>query len=119
MEARSPVDEQVLRQLQTLGAQIGSDVLQEVIGLFMSITPPLRKDLQEAINRQDFGEIGRLAHKQRGSVVNLGAVNLAKLLKDLEYAANDEQVEKIDELGGEVETEFNRVTTTLQQHWII
>ena len=119
MDAESPIDEQVLRQLQTLGTQIGSDVLQEVISLFMSITPPLRKELQQAIDQQDFDAISRLAHKQRGSVVNLGAANLARLLKELEYAANDRQLKKIDTLGGEVETEFSRVTTTLQQHWVL
>lgn len=60
-------------------------MIQKLIQKFGECAPPLIKDIETAWQRQDWSEVGRLAHTLRGSIGSLGGERAANLLKEIEH----------------------------------
>ncbi len=81
---------------------------KEVIGLFLSDTPPRLEALANAVADQDAGALARAAHALKGGASNVGAQAIQQHADALEAAAKEEmpadaekRVEKLRELWEE------------------
>ena len=75
-----------------------ADIVDQLVDLFLSSTPPLLDELQTAADAGDRDELGRVAHKLKGSCQNIGATFMATLCRSIE--ADDGDVRgTVDELG--------------------
>jgi PAS domain S-box-containing protein len=66
-----------------------ADVAPQLVELFATTTPPLVEEMSAALDRDDADELGRAAHKLKGSCQNIGATFMASLCRRLETGAPD------------------------------
>jgi HPt (histidine-containing phosphotransfer) domain-containing protein len=60
------------------------EIADRLVALFADTTPPLLEQLTNAVHADDDEQVRRLAHKLKGSCQNVGAVEMAKLCRQLE-----------------------------------
>jgi histidine phosphotransfer protein HptB len=90
-ETAFPVlDESVLSELQTLGA----DVVAEIFALFVTDVPTRLAKLQQAIDARSGDAILREAHGLKGSALAVGAARLANLCLAIEHDAREGQLDR-------------------------
>ena len=90
-ETAFPVlDESVLSELQTLGA----DVVAEIFALFVTDVPTRLAKLQQAIDTRSGDAVLREAHGLKGSALAVGAARLANLCLAIEHDAREGQLDQ-------------------------
>lgn len=79
-----------LLALNTL-KQLPKPILPRLINLFMSTTPDLITEIQQAAAKNDLAVMANAAHKLKGSCLSLGAEQMAAICKELQEKgeAND------------------------------
>ncbi len=85
------------------------NIANKLIGLFKTDTPKTIDELESAINENKVEEAGLLAHKLKGSVANLGGIELADLAKSIEQAGKSEKLEEVKELWPQVRPQYNKL----------
>ena len=77
------LDSGVLSDIRRLGAEDSTDVLGDLIGLFLDSTPPEMASLLDAVDARDLDGVEACAHKLKTSSANVGAVRLSDALNDV------------------------------------
>jgi HPt (histidine-containing phosphotransfer) domain-containing protein len=67
----------------------GSDIIKEMITIFISQTEEYIVDMQKLLKDKDYTALGKLAHKAKSSVAIMGMNDLAADLKSLELLTKD------------------------------
>jgi len=62
-------------------------LIAEMIDIFTSQIGEISEDMQNALEKQDWENLGRIAHKAKSSVAIMGMTDLAAALKELEINA--------------------------------
>jgi CheY-like chemotaxis protein len=65
------------------------DIVDQLLDLFLSSTPPLLEELREAVDAGDDDALRRTAHKLKGSCQNIGATFMATLCRSIETGEGD------------------------------
>jgi two-component system, sensor histidine kinase and response regulator len=65
------------------------DIVDQLLDLFLSSTPPLLAELREAVDAGDDDAMRRTAHKLKGSCQNIGATFMATLCRSIETGEGD------------------------------
>jgi two-component system, sensor histidine kinase and response regulator len=65
------------------------DIVDQLVDLFLSSTPPLLDELRDAAAGDDHDELRRAAHKLKGSCQNIGATFMATLCRSIEAGEGD------------------------------
>lgn len=81
--AADVLDSEVLAEIRQLGAEDSTDVLADLIGLFLDTTPPEIAALLDALDARDLGGVEAAAHKLKTSCANVGAMRLSNALHDI------------------------------------
>ncbi|MGL5987767.1 MAG: response regulator [Burkholderiales bacterium] len=79
----------VAQALAELEAQLGREVLPDVIALALGMTRELQPQLLPLLQQQDGDGLARAAHKLKGTVAQIGADDAARALKTLELSARN------------------------------
>ena len=108
----SPLDRQLLAQIQDLDASGTGEVFRELLELFRTHSRDQLVDLREAAAAGDGAAMKRIAHRLKGSASNIGAVAMAALCGKLEARAADDNVSAATVVRG-IEAEFNRAEEAL------
>jgi two-component system sensor histidine kinase/response regulator len=89
------------------------DIVDQLVDLFVSSTPPLLEELRAAHDGDDRDELRRAAHKLKGSCQNIGATFMATLCRSLETAedAIGERLAELDGAFGPTEAAIRRALT--------
>jgi histidine phosphotransfer protein HptB len=95
-----------LRDLQTKGKP---DVVERVIKIYLENTPKTMEVLADAVNECKSEVIRKSAHTLRASNANLGAMEAARLCKELEHAGRDNDLFLAPEIFKKLEKEFKDV----------
>jgi len=85
------------------------EMLQEMLGDFVSINQDVVDDLMRAIEAGKGDDIRSHAHKLKGSAGTAGAKRLAEAAKALEKCTNDEDAGDVAAFAQTLESEFNAV----------
>jgi Amt family ammonium transporter len=108
-DAPSPLDfDQVLERC-------AGDVafLTEMLGKFARRLSEDLDQIERAVDRQDVGEVSRLAHALRGSAATVSACSLARTAGELEELARAEHLEGIAQVVASLQHEARRFSTAL------
>jgi two-component system sensor histidine kinase/response regulator len=106
-----PVDLSVLEDLRELG---GSELLVELVELFLDDVPLRLEALLEAIEDDDALSVKRVAHTLQGSCGNMGAASMVTICTELQEAGESGDLARAPELLGWLEAEFGRVRQSLE-----
>ncbi|MEZ5977236.1 MAG: Hpt domain-containing protein [Planctomycetota bacterium] len=111
--SENPIDHSVLEEIRSLAGDGGTDLLAELIGMFLEETPVRLRGIHEAIDRDDLVEVERIAHALKSSSGNLGALLLASMCREIEASCREGQVDDVKSLVERSRTEFERVRAAL------
>jgi HPt (histidine-containing phosphotransfer) domain-containing protein len=78
------------------------DIVDQLVDLFLTSTPPLLDELRDAADSGDDAELRRAAHKLKGSCQNIGATFMARLCRSIETGEGDLH-RTVAELGAALE----------------
>ena len=83
-----------------------SELLAELVGLFLETVPERRAELGEAVARADARTVERVAHSLKGGLASLGAGPAAALAAELERLGAQARVDAWPEAVGRLEAEL-------------
>lgn len=98
--------------LQRLGDD--TELLLDIIGIFLEVTPPTVERLGCAVHDTDFATAVELAHELKGASANLGAVELRRQANLLEMSARQRLTGQVAEHLVLLQQEFARVVADLE-----
>ncbi len=111
-EDKAPVDAAALERLRRdLGE---SDVLPQLVEIFVSHTPGRLDDLRGAVESGDTIETRKVAHALKGSAQTLAAARMAALCRDLELRAGGDSLDGAPELTELIHAAFAEARDALQ-----
>jgi two-component system, sensor histidine kinase len=111
-ETSVPVlDESVLSELRTLGA----DVVAEIFALFVADVPSRLAKLQQAIDDRSREGVLREAHGLKGSALGIGASRFASLCAVIEHDAREGHLDQATLRASKLEGEFAEVRIVLRE----
>ena len=119
-EAGQPAPWTVPSALDELWVAGQSDVVLELVQLFLSDTADRLGRLREALGHSDFGEVRRMAHSIKGSCSQMGEDLMARLGKQLEDTAKAESHEEsrnvLERLQRQFEASSRAMRVFLEKH---
>lgn len=111
VDTSEPVlDEHVLSELQTLGA----DVVAEIFDLFVADVPTRLAGLQRALEDRSCDGVLREAHGLKGSALGVGARRLARICAAIEHDARAERLDRAKDRSSRLEPEFAEVRVAMR-----
>ncbi|MCB0191892.1 MAG: response regulator [Anaerolineae bacterium] len=78
------VDQSILQEFQEAMGEEGSEMVAELIEIFLQETPSILVQLEEGFTNKNPEAIKKAAHALKSSSANVGALALSKLCKELE-----------------------------------
>jgi CheY-like chemotaxis protein/HPt (histidine-containing phosphotransfer) domain-containing protein len=109
------LDRGALAGLRELQLEDGSDILEELIEMFVADVPPQLVALQEALEAGDGQFVERIAHALKGSSGNMGAVRMAALCTELEEMGRSGELAAAPGLVFRLADEFGRVRAVFEE----
>ncbi|MBU0499465.1 MAG: PAS domain S-box protein [Gammaproteobacteria bacterium] len=88
--AQPPIDE---AYLQGLIADLGEEVLREMLGQFMADLDQRQQDVEQGVAEGRFADVARIGHSLKGVAGTLGLRALQGVAADLDQAARDQNTE--------------------------
>ena len=113
LTASAAVDMKVLKAFEALQADDGSDLIVELIDLYLQDAPGRLKEIKEAAVANDWVRLKRAAHNLKGSSSNLGVRQVADICEKLEEAVSPESFEKVEALVQLLEYKFDKARQAL------
>jgi len=110
------IDQTVLDELRVYQREGGPDIIGDLIGLFLSDTPPRLTDLSSQIEAGDAAGIASAAHALKGSSAQLGAMHLSALCREVELFGRSHDsgdLSGVAILAEQVFAEYGRVERAL------
>ena len=111
----SVLDESVMTAIRSLGASDEPDVYAEVAGLFLIDVPVHLLALAAAIAAADSESVWRIAHRLRGSTLEMGVVRMARLCGEIEHAARAGSLADATDQAEHLDREFATARAAMYQ----
>jgi CheY-like chemotaxis protein/HPt (histidine-containing phosphotransfer) domain-containing protein len=96
----------VTARLKEFQLEVGEQVANSIVELFLEDSLARLDLLQKAVERKDFADLKREAHGLKGSSGNVGAKRLADLCAELEIKAHTEDLIEVIVLLAKIEAEM-------------
>ena len=109
----SVLDRLTLEAIREMGGEDGDFVLNNIIQMYLETTPPYLQQIETAIATSDPDSLRRAAHSLGSSSATLGAMNFAKLCKELENLARSGPITTAEKLFFPLQTEYEKVKIAL------
>ena len=107
------LDKDRVRELQEL-ASGDSQLLQELVDLFLSNAPELLQQMRRAAEDEDATALGKAAHTLRGSSGQMGALRMQELCNTVQALATTGSLVGVESLLAEVSAAFERAVSELK-----
>ncbi|MGH1484684.1 MAG: response regulator [Cellvibrionaceae bacterium] len=89
-------------------------IANKLIDLFKTDTPKTISELEEAISHEKAEEAGLLAHKLKGSVGNLGGIELAELAHKIESAGKGQNLDEVKALWPMIKPNYEKLLNKIE-----
>lgn len=109
------VDHDLVLSLRSLGDGDGSEMVVELIRVFIEDALQRVEALRNALAAEDWETMRRTAHSIKGSAANLGARPLVELARRMEQMVAENKHKDLPGLVSGIEAEVNRVHVELHQ----
>ena len=103
------LDSSALSNIASLNRGGSSENVDEIIKIYLDITPKYLADLRSAINASDVLSTERTAHKLKSSSATLGAMKLAAQCRDLEHLAHEKTLDYALLHLSQIESSFEKI----------
>jgi HPt (histidine-containing phosphotransfer) domain-containing protein len=90
-------------QTMTELRSVMGDTLNEVVEVYLEITPGQIRDLDEAIRSKDADRVFNIAHKMKSSSSSIGATGLAAMAEKIELVAREGSINGTADMFRELE----------------
>jgi len=80
----SLLDQNVIGRLKELNEKVEKGFFGEVVNMFLTQAPALMNEMIIYCNDKRYDKMGQLAHKLKGSALNIGAKAMAELCREIE-----------------------------------
>src|SRR5258708_15548373 len=107
------VDMELLNAFEELQSDDGSDLIVELIDLYLKDAPQRMLAIREAALANDWVLLKRAVHNLKGSSANLGVRQVAQTCKELEGIECEHSPEVVGELLQQMDNEFARASEAL------
>lgn len=108
------LDGDTIAQLRALDETGENRIFGKVVGIFLENTPGQLRQLQKHIAAQDFTGITLVAHSLKTGAANVSALSLSSLLRDIEIAACNEDLQACTKTMDEVTALYEDVSSALR-----
>jgi HPt (histidine-containing phosphotransfer) domain-containing protein len=119
------LDFEVLKGFEKVKSDDGSDILIELIDLYLQSTARAIHTMQTAAAANDWNVVKRAAHTVKGTSSTLGLHRIAKTCREIESASSS-ATNQIDALMGQLELRFREAESALAterdrraRNWVI
>jgi len=109
----SVLDLRALQAIREMGGEDGDFILNNIIQMYLETTPPDLQQIETAIATGNPDSLRRAAHSLGSSSATLGAINFAKLCKELENLARSGSIITAENLFLPLQTEYETVKRAL------
>ncbi|NIA57006.1 response regulator [Massilia sp. TW-1] len=110
---RDVINRAALDKIRALSRERGDALVQKVIAAYVDDAPQQLRQLQDAIDGLDTGNVRRIAHTLKSASANVGAEALAAMCKALEHLGRADTTEGADAILTDMEHEFQAVRHSL------
>jgi HPt (histidine-containing phosphotransfer) domain-containing protein len=107
------VDLELLNAFEELQSDDGSDLIVELIDLYLEDAPQRIRAIREAAVATEWVLLKRAAHNLKGSSANLGVQQVAETCKKLEGLERDQSTKGVEFLLQQMDHEFSRASEAL------
>jgi CheY-like chemotaxis protein len=113
--ADSSIDEAALNNIRSLQREGQPSILDKVINIYFETSPGLIKSIHESLGGgvEASEDVQRAAHTLKSASANLGALELADVCKQLEFAAKEKRLSDFSPLLDQIEDLYPRVCEAL------
>lgn len=98
----------------TMLKDVMEDGFNELINMYVSDSQARIDALKSTVAANDCESVRREAHSLKGSSGNIGAGIMAELAKQVEQKGRDEDLNGVDDLLSQIETEYQSIKVTLE-----
>ena len=102
-----------LQAIREMGGEDGDFVLNNIIQMYLETTPSYLQQIEAAIATGDPDSLRRASHSLGSSSATLGALNFAKLCKEVENLARSGSIAPAENLFLPLQTEYETVKRAL------
>lgn len=114
-DAPQAINRATLEALRELDPNGGTDLVKEVLGLFLGTTPKTLAELRRAIAEGNGKAMGQAAHALKSSAANVGAENLSLGYRKLEKLGRENRINDARMLSDVVAAEHDRAMAALRE----
>jgi HPt (histidine-containing phosphotransfer) domain-containing protein len=107
------VDMKLLNAFEALQPDDGSDLVLELIDLYLEDAPRRILEMREAALAKEWVLLKRAVHNLKGSSANLGVLQVAETCKKLEGIGCEHSPKSVGELLEQMDQEFARASAAL------
>ena len=104
-----------LTTLREIGAEVGTDLVANVLQAFVSAPEDYLHSIERAIEARDAQKLGRAAHSMKSSAANFGADALATVYSKLESLAREGSMDASQELLEDLRREHAAVVARARE----
>lgn len=95
--------------------QVGEDFVIKLVEVFSQEAPKLIAKIKDAAEKQRGSELAELGHKLKGMCLNVGAMALSRLGRDIEHNAGKDNDDIVEILVKDVDTIFEKTLSTMKE----
>ncbi len=108
------VDQSSIQRLMDIGKQTDPGFLQQVLDMFMKQAPADIDEIKKALDAGDFTTLWKMAHKLKGTSLNIGALRLSAVCREIEKKGRNLETNGLLGLVMQLETDYKSTITELK-----
>src|SRR2546430_5582843 len=112
--AGEAVDLAVLRAFEEMQSDDESDLIVELIDLYLEDAPVRLKEIRDAIAESDASLLKQATHSLKGSSSSIGVLHVAEICKKLEQMDCNESLPRVEAIAQLLEFKFAKASEELQ-----
>ena len=112
------LDQKILKELSDLGSPEKPDILDKLLNLYMDKMPLQIEKLYQANIERKPEELFKISHNIKSNSATIGAMQLAKLAKELEFLGRSGSTENAEYLVKEISTNYQQLEPLLKNYLI-
>lgn len=113
--SKAVISKEVEMRMNELESEIGFEIVDEIIFLFIKDSSERLEKLKKAVNEQSFPQIKIEAHGLKGSCGNVGAKCIAELCLQIENESKAENIKNVRSSFEKLETSFPDLIKSLKK----
>jgi len=114
-EQRPLIDWNIVNGLIELGEEDGKSFLKEVINIYISQYPELFSAMKKGFEQAQAKEMTLNAHSLKGASLNIGAIQLAEVCREIEMKGRNNDFSGVDRLIEKVNNVYNLTIEEFQK----